>query len=282
MNPSDIKKVLELYNLDSPKKSLGQNFLMNEDVLHDIVKFGDVSKDDKVIEIGPGLGFLSQLLASVAGELFLVELDEKLLEFLKDQLFTFKNIEYIQGDILRVKVEELVKDNPYKVIANIPYNITSRLFRKFTEIPHKPELIVLLIQKEVAERISAEPGKMSVLATVLQFYYNIELKRMVPNTDFYPSPKVNSAVVKLTRRFDREKKLNDLGINQKRLWQMAKMGFAAKRKKLLNNLANGLHISVEELKVIWKKLDWDENRRAQELSVDEWISITKLLNKFLK
>lgn len=273
MNQSEIKNILRLYNLDSPKKELGQNFLMKEAVLQDIVSYADLSLKDEVIEIGPGLGVLSQLLAPKVGKLHLVELDEKLIEFLQKQLFSFKNINYIHGDILRVKVEDLLGQSPYKIVANIPYNITSKIFRKFSDIEHKPEQMVILVQKEVAERVVAEPGAMSVLAVILQFYYNINLMQVVPNSDFYPAPKVNSAVLKMKLRFDYFERLKAENLPLKRLWQIVKIGFSSRRKKLLNNLANGLHLPMEKFYPLWEELGWDQNRRAQELSVNEWIDL---------
>jgi len=145
-------------------------------------------------------------------------------------------------------------------------------------VENKPELLTLLIQKEVAQRISATAGQMSVLAVLLQVFYKIELKEIVKNTNFYPAPKVDSAVVKLTRIFKIEKELNNLQISFKQFSQIVKIGFSAKRKKLLNNLANGLAVDKSELKMLFQDLGWSEKTRAQELSVSDWLNLAVALS----
>ena len=278
MNKAEVKEILRVYQLDKAKKSLGQNFLLNEEVLQNIIKYSDLSEKDTVIEIGPGLGFLSQLLVSRVGKLYLVELDDKLIVFLKNQFFNFDNIEFVHNNILKIHFEDLIANDNYKIVANIPYNITSNLFRKIMLVENKPELLTLLIQKEVAQRISATAGQMSVLAVLLQVFYKIELKEIVKNTNFYPAPKVDSAVVKLTRIFKIEKELNNLQISFKQFSQIVKIGFSAKRKKLLNNLANGLAVDKSELKMLFQDLGWSEKTRAQELSVSDWLNLAVALS----
>ncbi len=278
MNKAEVKEILRVYQLDKAKKSLGQNFLLNEEVLQNIIKYSDLSEKDTVIEIGPGLGFLSQLLVSRVGKLYLVELDDKLIVFLKNQFFNFDNIEFVHNNILKIHFEDLIANDNYKIVANIPYNITSNLFRKIMLVENKPELLTLLIQKEVAQRISATAGQMSVLAVLLQVFYKIELKEIVKNTNFYPAPKVDSAVVKLTRIFKIEQELKNLQISFKQFSQIVKIGFSAKRKKLLNNLANGLAVDKSELKMLFQDLGWSEKTRAQELSVSDWLNLAVALS----
>jgi len=279
MHSSELKEILHLYNLQNPKKSFGQNFLLNEEVLDNIISFGELNNEDEVIEIGPGLGALTSRLAEKSKVLNIIELDKSLFEFLKIQLAEYKNINFINDDIIRIDILDLIKSDSYKVIANIPYNISSKILRKFTEIEKKPELMVLLLQKEVGQRITAKVGALSVLAVVMQFYFDLELKEIVSRNDFYPAPKVDSAVVKFVNKTENLEKLKSYNLSEKDLWRIVKIAFSARRKKLYNNLENALHLGTDKIKNILKSISLNPDLRAQDLSVEDWINLTRELNQ---
>lgn len=277
MHSSELKEILKLYNLQNPKKSFGQNFLLNDEVLDNIVDFGELDGSDEVIEIGPGLGALTSRLAEKSKILNIVELDDSLFDFLKVQLLKYKNINFINDDIIRVNILDLIKSDSYKIIANIPYNITSKILRKFTEIEKKPELMVLLIQKEVGQRVTAKVGALSILAVVMQFHFDIELKEIVSRNDFYPAPKVDSAIVKFVNKTENLEKLKSYGLNEKQLWRIVKIGFSARRKKLYNNLDNALYLGTDKIKSILESISLSPDLRAQDLTVGDWIELTREL-----
>jgi 16S rRNA (adenine1518-N6/adenine1519-N6)-dimethyltransferase len=242
-----------------PSKKLGQNFLINKNVLNKIVEAGDLSKKDNVLEIGPGFGVLTRPLLENIGHLMVVEKDKRLYSRLKT---VFKgNIEVINNDILDIEVDF----KEYKVISNLPYQITSLvLWRFLNEVDNKPEMMVLMVQKEVAERILAQPGQMSVLAVMCQFYADIELVEWVNRSNFYPEPDVDSAVIKL--KIKKEK----INVNEKEFFRIVKIGFSTKRKMLKNNLSNGLHVSGGEIENILKDIGLNIKIRAQNLGVEDW------------
>src|SRR3989338_11457359 len=200
------KILCKLYNI-IPARSKGQNFLISEKIYDDIVAAADLKTDDVILEVGPGLGFLTAKLAlrlrsgqaGKSGRVIAVELDDKLAGVLKTGLLAKKirNTEVVNGDILKIPLAPFIKGG-YKVVANLPYNITSIFLRKYLEAEIKPELAVLMLQKEVAERITAKPGKMSLLAVSVQFYANAEIIKTVPRDFFWPKPEVDSAIIKIT------------------------------------------------------------------------------------
>src|SRR5680860_418650 len=247
-------------------KSLGQNFLIDEKVLEKIIACSDLNKDDIVIEIGPGLGTLTEELAKRCQKVVAVEKDRKISQMLVGK---FKNVEVINGDILQMNVGELAKkyapNGKFKLISNIPYYITSPIIKLFLENEVQVETIVLLMQKEVAERICAKPGKLSMLALGVQTYGEPEIVDFVKNTAFYPTPKVDSAILKISnikREHSKEYYRN--------LFRIMKIGFAAKRKKLANNLAAGLQIDKAKSEELLSKAGLDLKVRAQELSIEQW------------
>jgi len=284
------KKICQLHNI-RPSRTKGQNFLINEEVYNKIVEVADLKKDDIVLEVGPGLGFLTEKLAKKAKKVIAVELDDKLAELLEKTLATkeIKNVEVVNGDILGIRNQELgIRSSNYKVVANLPYNITSIFLRKFLSSDSKPESMTLMVQKEVAERIvakSSDPrkdksglGKMSLLAVSVQFYSEARIVGYVASKDFWPEPEVYSAVINLKVNNTPPATL-DRGDFEKDFFRLVKIGFSSKRKMLKNNLANGYHIkSSEALKRI-KSANFKENIRAQELSVEDW---KKLLPYFSK
>lgn len=259
-----------------PKKSLGQNFLRDEKALQKIIDSAELTSDDFVIEVGPGEGVLTEQLAKYAKKVIAIELDNALVPLLQKKFANHKNIEIIHADILDINLPELLKANnvsDYKVIANIPYYITSPIIRLFLEQTNQPEEILLLIQKEVAERIVAKPGQMSILAISVQYYAEAEIMFEVGRNSFSPAPKVDSAVIKILpqKTFNKEK--------DKKFFRIVKAGFSAKRKTLQNNLASSLQIDKAVVSVKLKAASLSETARAQELNINDWKSLSELFNE---
>jgi 16S rRNA (adenine1518-N6/adenine1519-N6)-dimethyltransferase len=273
-----FQEICKLYDI-WPSRSKGQNFLIEEKVYDQIVAAAELSKTDKVLEVGPGLGFLTAKLAKAAGKVLAVELDDKLAAFLQDALQNgdLDNIEVLNENILDVNFKNsqyrLLNDR-YKIVANLPYNITSVFLRKFLTSDHQPELMVLLLQKEVAERICAKPGDMSLLALSVQFYAEPEIIDYVPKNYFWPEPKVDSAIIKL-RIKNEELRIKD--VDEKSFFRIAKFGFSSKRKMLKNNLAAGLHLTPAEGEKILSIAKLNPKARAEDLQLSDWIKLTKLL-----
>jgi 16S rRNA (adenine1518-N6/adenine1519-N6)-dimethyltransferase len=257
------------------KKTLGQNFLTNKDIIDRIINVSEI-KNSVVIEIGPGEGILTKALADTAQKVIAIELDNRLVPVLQEKFSDMDNVEIVHGDILHMNVEELIEqytnDGQYKVVANIPYYITAPIIRLFLELSVQPREIVLMVQKEVAQRLTANAGEMSILAVSAQYYADVQYLFAVPKEDFNPVPKVDSAIIKLKVK---NEKLKDE--NTKEFFRIVKIGFSAKRKTLPNNLANGLHIEKKKVEEILVNLGFSKSVRAQELSVDDW----KLLSKNL-
>jgi 16S rRNA (adenine1518-N6/adenine1519-N6)-dimethyltransferase len=268
------KKICENYNI-KPTRSKGQNFLINEDVYEDMIEASEIKKDDIILEIGPGLGFLSERLARKIKKVVAIELDEGLFIFLENKFKkeNINNIKIINKDILKIfnltdyfSEEEIKK---YKIVANLPYNITSIFLRKFLEnIDLRPKSMTLMLQKETAERIVASPGKMSLLSVSVQLYAKVKIIKYVLKENFWPIPEVDSAIINIVpfssseNRFDKK--------NEKLFFQMIKHGFSSRRKMLKNNLAGGYGISNQRAEELLEKSGFDKKIRAQELSVDEW------------
>lgn len=243
---------------EKPKKSLGQHWLNDERILKQIVQTAEVRPTDTVLEVGPGPGALTELLAINAQKVIAVEYDADLATKLEGR---WGNVEVIEADILDFRLDKL--EPGYKVVANIPYYLTSHLIRRLLETPNTPELIVLLIQKEVAERIVAEPGQMSILSVSAQHFADVSLGVEVAASYFVPPPRVDSQVVVL-RPHQRPQ------IDEKKFFQIVKAGFSEKRKKLVNSLAGGLGIDKIEVATILSELDVETNARAQELTLEQW------------
>jgi 16S rRNA (adenine1518-N6/adenine1519-N6)-dimethyltransferase len=248
------------------EKSLGQNFLQDPFALEDIVSAAEIQSTDTVLEIGPGLGSLTRYLAVSAREVVAVELDVKMLAPLKAVIVPYKNIRVIHGDILKLSPQELVTEKDYLVVANIPYYITSAVIRHLLESENKPRRIVLTIQKEVAERICAEPGDMSLLALSVQVYGKPRIAARIPANAFFPAPKVDSAVL-CVDIYPSPQIPNEL---LKPFFKLIKAGFAQKRKTLRNSLSAGLHIPPTEAADLLTSAGIDPQRRAETLSIAEW------------
>lgn len=270
MQPNYIKDLLHHYGM-RPKDYLGQNFLVDEIALQDIVEAADLKQTDTVIEVGPGLGVLTQQLAAKAGKVIAIEKDRMMLDILDVNLEKCKNVKVYNQDALRFNVDANVK-GPYKVVANIPYYLTSHLFQFFLEQKNKPELMVLLVQKEVGERVTAKPGDMSVLAVSVQLYSRPEIIARVSKKSFWPAPKVDSVVLKIVPS-NQYPEIKD----EKEFFRIVKIGFSSKRKQLHNNMANGLKISQEMVSTWLSENGVDPKSRAEDLSVDDWLKLYKSL-----
>ena len=271
MHPLDIRALLRRFNLH-PKKGLGQNFLVDEKALARVTAAAELKPTDTVLEIGPGLGSLTRHLAEAAQRVVAVEIDQDLLPALEDTLQPYGNVEVIRADILAFDLVRQVNPPPgYKVVANIPYNITSAVIRYLLEAPVRPERIVLTVQAEVAERIIAQPNDMSVLAVSVQFYSWPRIVARLPAGAFYPRPQVDSAVVQLDVRPSPAVPVDD--VNQ--FFRVVKAGFSQKRKQLRNSLSGGLHLSNQQVDALLAQAGIDPQRRAETLTLDEWGAVAR-------
>lgn len=251
-----------------PKKSLGQHWLKDRDVLVSIADEAGITPDDTVLEIGPGLGTLTSELLRRAKKVVAVELDQDLARKLPGQ-FPGTSLEVVNQDILSFDLRNLPEN--YVVVANVPYYITSKIIQLLTTATNKPRTIVLLIQKEVAERLAAEPGDMSILAVSAQIYAQVRLGEVVPAALFTPPPKVDSQVVILETR---EAPLVEPA-QEKTFFRVVKAGFVARRKKLRSSLSSGLHISKQEAETLLQSKGISPDDRAEDLSIENWLDISK-------
>ncbi len=247
-------------------KSLGQNFLQDESALENIALAADIQAEDTVLEIGPGLGSLTRYLAVSARQVTAIELDMELLPPLKATLAPYKNVRVVHGDILKTPISQLINTPDYLVVANIPYYITSAVIRHLLESEVKPRRVILTIQKEVAERICASAGDLSLLALSVQVYGKPNIAAKIPASAFHPAPKVDSAIL----RIDIYKEPLVPQETLKTFFKFTKAGFGQKRKTLRNSLASGLQISTKESEALLASCGIDFMRRAETLSIEEW------------
>ncbi len=254
------------------KKSLGQYWLNDEAALAAICSAANLMPEDTVLEIGPGLGSLTKLLTSRVNKVIAVELDENLAESLASRVKA-DNLEVISEDILKFDLTQLPIG--YKVVANIPYYLTSNLIRVLSESTNPPTVAVLLVQKEVAERLAAGPGNLSILAVTAQYYWQIELKRVVAAQLFSPPPKVDSQIVVMTKR---NQPLFP-NIDPKQFFRLVKAGFSQKRKAILNSLSGGLAIDRATVRARLEAAKIAPTARAQTLSLEDWYQLYQALVK---
>ncbi|MBN1160656.1 MAG: ribosomal RNA small subunit methyltransferase A [Dehalococcoidales bacterium] len=270
------KKFLRKYDIRA-RKGLAQHFLVDDAVLDKILETADLSRDDTVIEVGPGLGFMTAELARRAGWVIAIELDNRLASILQETL-PYENIIVLNEDVLGTDPARLLKGSAphfppqlssYKVVANLPYYITSPVLRHFLEAKVKPEVMVVMVQREVAEVICAKAGQRSLLSIAVQFYGRPSIVAEIPAASFYPPPEVDSAVV----RIDVYKKPPVPVTDTEGFFRLVRAGFSAARKQVANSLAQGLGLPKAEVQELLQKSGIDPSRRAETFTLEEWAAL---------
>jgi 16S rRNA (adenine1518-N6/adenine1519-N6)-dimethyltransferase len=269
-----------------PKKRLGQHFLTDEAVLERILSAATLSRGDIVIEVGPGLGILTEELGKRGASVIAVELDSKLVDMLKKRLTSFPNVRIVHADILKVTPRQLLQNNltaselarGYKVIANLPYYITSPILRHFLEAQLQPSEMVIMVQKEVGEAIAAAPGKMSLLSVRTQFYSKPTIMSYVPASSFYPPPKVDSVILRLDIYSRPPIEVSDIAS----FFEVVMHGFSSPRKQLRNSLSRPFDMPPNQVSLLLGKAGIEAKRRAETLSLEEWRELWKIFAPFRK
>ena len=311
-----IKSLCKQYGL-YPSSIRGQNFLINCDVLDDMVAAADLKKDDIILEVGPGFGTLTLELAKKVKKVIAIEQDKILIKALQENLKkeNINNVEIIEGNVLRInsyshseRSEEsqrkrsfatlrMTLNEDYRIVSNLPYQITSHFLRQFLEAESKPQDMTIMVQKEVAERICAKPDDMSLLAVSVQFYGEPKIVRNVLKNCFWPEPKVDSAILKIALKTKGEitrilsanviasgakqspeiaaPRKAGLAMTEADFFKIVRNGFLHRRQKLVNNLSNAFRLNKKNLELTMKGMGISENARAQELSIEQWIGLTK-------
>lgn len=258
------------------KKSLGQNFLVNPHILDKIISAAEISKDDVVLEVGPGTGNLTKKLAEKAKKVIAIEKDHRLVNYLEEEFSTkyamAKSVEIVESDILKLETRNLKLETSYKIVANIPYYITSNFLRTIFEKWPQPKIIVLTIQKEVAQRIMASPPHINLLALSVQYYSDPEIISYASKNNFQPVPKVDSAIMRL-----KPKALSLTPKGTESLFKLIRTGFSEKRKQLTSVLSKKLKIPKEKIIELFKLIGISSTARAENLSLEQW----QLLKSYL-
>ena len=267
-----------------PRKGLGQNFLTDRTVPPRIAQAAGVEPGDCVVEVGPGLGVLTEELAKRldperGGKLTAVELDAGLLPLLRERFAGMSHVSFVQGDVLELEPGELSDGREYKVVANLPYYITSAVLRHFLEAENKPQSLTVMVQREVAERMSAKPPEMSLLAVAVQFYGRPKVAFRVPRGAFHPVPKVESAVVRIDVYAPGEGPVTPT--SEASFFRVVRAGFGEKRKQLGNTLASGLGLPKERVLARLHEVGVDPTRRAETLGLEEWGKVEEILGGLL-
>lgn len=278
----ETKFIMKKYNIRA-NKNLGQNFLINEDVVNKIVDCSQIKKEDLVIEIGPGLGTLTKCLLEKAGKVICIELDTKMLQILEDRFSLYDNFELINNDVLKVDLKSIIKTekeskkiNNVKIVANLPYYITTPIIMKLLEEKLELESITVMIQKEVADRLIAIPGQKDTGAITYSVYYYASSEGIleVPNSSFIPEPEVTSKVIKLNIRKEPIVKPKDI----EKMFKIIKYAFTQKRKTLLNSLTNNKVFDSKQQGIeVLKSLNINENARPEELTIEQFKMISDSL-----
>ena len=275
--PGQLRRLMGVERL-RPRKSLSQNFLTDPEALDAIVAAAELRPGDNVVEIGPGLGVLTRRLLAAGASVLAVEVDPRLAEYLRRELYGVDRFELIEADALSLHPREFFPDEPIKVVANIPYHITSPLLHTFLEGERPPELTVLLVQLEVAERVAAPPGRMSYLSVFAQNVATAEVVARVPAAAFEPAPAVESAVLRLRRR---EHPAVEVGDAREPFYRVVQAGFRQRRKQVHNGLTRELTVDREVVEAGLSACGVDPERRPQTLSVGEWACLTTRLGPLL-
>lgn len=271
MNKKELKHLKSLYGI-VPRKEQGQNFLLDTTVIDDMIAAAALTPDDIVLEVGPGFGVLTTALAERTQKVIAVEQDRNLTRAIQKLTSQHANIEIHNTDIRTFnRADAGLTDDGYSLVANLPYSISSWVFREFLEKAPRPKQMVVMVQYEVAKRLMEKPGKMSVLTVASHLFATTELVREVPPESFSPQPRVNSAVIKMTLHTPQSE-------NPEGLLSLAKMGFSSKRKKLTNNLKSGYGVDHATVTKWLSLANIAENTRPQELSVEEWEQLRKIID----
>jgi len=278
----ETKFIMKKYGIRA-NKSLGQNFLINSEVVESIVNCSEISKEDMIIEIGPGLGTLTKYLLEKAGKVLCIELDKRMIEILEDRFSIYNNFEVLNKDVLKVNLNEIIRENKkdgkiknVKIVANLPYYITTPIIMKLLEDKLDIKTITVMIQKEVADRLIEIPGGKDTGAITYSVYYYCESQKImeVPNSSFIPEPEVTSEVIKMILRDEPVVKIE----KPKVMFMIIKSAFMQRRKTLLNALTNTkVFLNKQEGIEIFNKLNLDENVRAENLSIEDFANIAKII-----
>jgi 16S rRNA (adenine1518-N6/adenine1519-N6)-dimethyltransferase len=280
---SKTRFLLDHYDLQA-KKGLGQHFLVNAGILHNITQAAELTPSDLVLEIGPGIGVLTHALVEQSGWVIAVELDKQMAEALQETLVPHQNFSIINRDILDIEPQELILQEKskfppeivdytnYKLVANLPYYITQPIIRHFCESKLKPKTMIIMVQKEVAKNIVAKPGDLRILAISVQFYGKPEIMGYVPAGNFFPVPKVDSAILKISLY---TKPLYHV-TSEKNFFRIVRAGFCAARKQLANSLAQGLALPKSEVISLLQKAGVASQKRPETLTIEEWARLENI------
>jgi len=279
-NEIDLTNLRELRNLlyahqMRPNKAFGQNFLVDRSVLQRIIGAAEINADDQVLELGAGTGVLTRELAKHARRVVAVELERDMLSLLAETTRYFANVELVERNMLYVDPAEVFESTAYKLVANLPYYITAPTFRHFLESTNPPRLLVVMVQYEVAQRIVAEPGDLSLLGVSVQFYGKPKIIDHVPARAFYPAPKVDSAIL----RIDLKDEVPLTSNQRDSFFRLVQAGFSERRKQLHNSLAHGLHRKDAVVQAWLSAASIDPARRAETLSIEEWLQLWHKMEK---
>jgi 16S rRNA (adenine1518-N6/adenine1519-N6)-dimethyltransferase len=275
----DLTDIYELRNLlyahgMRPNKSFGQNFLIDRSILERMVEAAEIELDDQVLELGAGTGVLTRELARRARRVVAVELERNMLTLLAKTTGALPNVERLARNLLYLDPQDVFAQEPYKLVANLPYYITAPTFRHFLESANKPRLLVVMVQYEVAQRMIAGPGDMSMLGVSVQFYGQPSIVARVPARSFYPAPKVDSAILRVNVHDHVPLSLAE----RDGFFHIVQAGFAERRKQLHNSLTHHLHRKNEEIRDCLAAANIDPSRRAETLTIDEWLALWATLS----
>ncbi len=284
VSPKVIKKIVGKYKFKF-SKSLGQNFLIDENIIFKIIDGAEISSDDNVVEIGPGIGTLTQYLSEAAKNVLAIEIDKNLIPILDETLSNYTNIEVVYGDVLQLDLNELIKSKfpgeRVKVVANLPYYVTTPIIMKFLEEEAPVKDIVVMMQKEVADRLNAKPSTKDYgsLSVAVQYYCDTEIITKVPKTVFMPQPNVESTVIRLKVLDEPRVHIHDPKI----FFRVVRASFGKRRKTLLNSLSfSDLNLDKDVLREVLEKSNIDPNRRGESLDIDEFAVLSNNIYTVLK
>ncbi|PIR06705.1 MAG: ribosomal RNA small subunit methyltransferase A [Candidatus Komeilibacteria bacterium CG11_big_fil_rev_8_21_14_0_20_36_20] len=279
MNLSEVKFLLKKYHF-SPNKIRGQNFLISDDPLQEMIKTANIKKEDLILEVGAGLGALTTELIKRSQKVVAFEVEKNFRPLLQNLTQVNHNLRIVWQNILSLSDQQLKdilikeKASVYKIVANIPYYLTAKFIRQFILTRHKPQSMTLMVQKEVAERITVKNKKHSLLSLSVALYAQSKLVRIIAKDNFYPSPKVDSAIIYI---YDIHSW--NYSIEERKFWQLVHRGFASKRKKLFNNLLTDQDLTKEKLNLAFAKINLDKNIRAEDLTVSNWLQLIYYLER---